>query len=344
MAMRRFRSIAMLLAVVTGLLVIMLVAVFATQALNAYARKQEANHTLMVVRRATEALLLRETVRIELGVMDMALQAREPASHATIAQLLALHARSENGLTVLGRERSAIGKVRARMAEVQNRRAAANDLLPQVMASTHLAKGARPMAVIALWREHIVAMTVAVEDWSNDHSDTKVNADSFIDEMMRVNALAWNMRSIAGADRRNVGIAIHEARPLSIEQREAFADAEGRFGALWTQIENVERVHVFQPRLKASFENARRVYLVAFRNLRKSIIVRLTHGEKVAISGQEWLRLSNPGLKSIIAISKDALAITEWHAARLARVADRNFQIAVGLMLATFGIFWGVEG
>ena len=55
------------------------------------------------------------------------------------------------------------------------------------------------------------------------------------------------------------------------------------------------------------------------------------------MSGQEWLRLSDPGLNSIIAISKSALAITELHAAKLARQADRNFNIAVGLML--FSIF-----
>jgi hypothetical protein len=219
--MKRFRSIAMLLGVVTGLLVIMLISVFATAALNAYARKQEANHTLMVVRRTTEALLLRETVRIELGVIDMALQAREPASNETVTQIRALHTRSEKALAALGRERSEIAKLRHRMAAVQNRRAVANKLFPQVMASIHLARDARPKALIAAWRENVIAMLIAVDDWSNDHSDAGVNADSFIDEMMRINALAWNMRSIAGAERHNIAIAIQETQPLSIEQREA---------------------------------------------------------------------------------------------------------------------------
>lgn len=83
--MKRFRSIAVLLAVVTGLLVIILVSVFATAAVNAYTRTQEANQTLRVVHRTAEALLLREVVRVELGTMDTALQAPEPASAQTHA-------------------------------------------------------------------------------------------------------------------------------------------------------------------------------------------------------------------------------------------------------------------
>ena len=325
----------MLLAVVTGLLVIMLVSVFATAAMHAYGRKQDADHTLTVVRLTDTALRLKETVRIELGVMDAALQAPQAAAPQTIARIMALHAQSEAVLKHLAREPSLVAKIRARMIAVQSRRAAANRLLPPAIASLHHARDGRRQAARTAWRDAVLAMLLAVDALSTDWSDTIADTDSLVNEMMKINELAWSMRAVAGTDRYNLADAILNGHRLSGEEREAFAGADGRFGALWTQLESSDRAHAFEPRLKAAFEHARRVYLFAFRDLRKDVIARLARGEPVPISGEKWLALSNPGLNSIIAISKHALAITYVHAAELARQADRNFQIAVMLMLGS---------
>ena len=323
----------MLLAVVTGLLVIMLVAVFATAAMNAYTRKQDANHTLMVVHRTAEALLLRETVRAELGVVDTALQAPEPASAQTLSTIKRLHARSEAGLHSLIRKSSENHKLRARIALVQKQRDVTNAVFHRAIATLASPRYARPIELAEDWRTALIALLLAIDTQARDQSDTIENADSFINQMMKVNELAWSMRAIAGADRRRITAAIRQARPLSMEEREAMADAGGRIGALWTQMEVSDREYPFAPRLKAAFESARRIYLTAYQKTRTDIIASLARRQPVALSGQEWLHLSNPGLHSIIAISKHALALTQDHAAELARQADRNFNIAVGLML-----------
>lgn len=331
--MKRFRSIAVLLAVVTGLLVILLVSVFATAAMNAYTRKQEADHTLMVVRRTAEALLLRETVRAELGVVDTALQAPEPASVQTMAQIMALHARSEAGLDALTREVRNNLKPRARIAQVQKQRAVTNRTFHRAIATLGSPRSARPRPVAEDWRTALIGLLFAIDTQARDQSDTIEQADFFIHEMLKVNELAWSMRAIAGADRRRVTTAIREARALSVEEREALADAGGRIGALWTQLEVSHRDRPFPPQLRATFEEARRVFLIAHQNMRTDIISRLSRNQPLALSGQAWLRLSDPGLNAIIAISKKALAITQEHAAGQARLAARNFNIAVGLML-----------
>jgi len=331
----RVRSVAMLLAVVTGLLVIMLVSVFATAAMNAYARKQDANHTLMVVRRTAEALLLRETVRVELGVVDTALQAPEFASTQTLAQITTLHAKSELGLEILTRASGQTPRLHARLVEVQNQRVVTNRMFHRAIATLRSPRDERPNNLAEDWRTAVIALLLAIDTQARDQSDTIENADSFINEMMKINELAWSMRGIAGADRRRVTAIIREARPLSAEQREGLADAGGGIGALWKQIEVSNRQHPFPPRLRTAIENARRVYIVAYQATRTRIIARLSRSQPTPLSGQAWMRLSDPGLSSIVAISKSALAITEVHAAGLARQANRHFSIAVGFMLAS---------
>ena len=333
--MNRVRSVAMLLAVVTGLLVIMLVSVFATAAMNAYARKQDASHTLMVVRRTAEALLLRETVRVELGVVDTALQAPEFASTQTLAQITTLHAKSELGLEILTRASGQTPRLHARLVEVQNQRVVTNRMFHRAIATLRSPRDERPNNLAEDWRTAVIALLLAIDTQARDQSDTIENADSFINEMMKINELAWSMRGIAGADRRRVTAIIREARPLSAEQREGLADAGGGIGALWKQIEVSNRQHPFPPRLRTAIENARRVYIVAYQATRTRIIARLSRSQPTPLSGQAWMRLSDPGLSSIVAISKSALAITEVHAAGLARQANRHFSIAVGFMLAS---------
>jgi signal transduction histidine kinase len=323
----------MLLAVMTGLLVIMLVAVFSTAAKNAYARKQDASHTLKDVRRTGEALLLKEKVRIELGWVETALHESGPGDAHMIARILALHDRSERGLMHLEQQPRSTQKLRARLAELRKRRADYNRMFNQALVSLRAPGSRRAQDLPAAWRDAVLSMLDAVDTQSLDQSDVISNADSFINEMMRISDLAWSMRAIAGTDRRAVANAILQKRRLSRTEREGFIDAGGRTGALWTQFEAANREHPFPPRLRSAFENAQQVYVRAYQDLRSNVISRMTRGEHVSLSGEEWLNLSNPGLDSIIAISKHALSLTEGHAVLLAAQADRNFTVAVMLML-----------
>ncbi len=65
---------------------------------------------------------------------------------------------------------------------------------------------------------------------------------------------------------------------------------------------------------------------------------RLLRGERVAIAGPEWMKRSNPGLNSIMTVSKTALDLTEAHAAQQAAAANRNFYDAIMLMILSIGL------
>jgi signal transduction histidine kinase len=64
----------------------------------------------------------------------------------------------------------------------------------------------------------------------------------------------------------------------------------------------------------------------------------LSQGKQVHLSGRAWVKLSNPGVNSIMAIAKTALDLTESYAARQLAVAHRNFYFAIALMLASIAL------
>jgi signal transduction histidine kinase len=194
---------------------------------------------------------------------------------------------------------------------------------------------------------------VAAINWqSGELSRDTASADTFINRMMKINEAVWLMRRDAGRDRGNIGSAIQGARTLSPGETKKFAQTTGRIDARWSSIEEYARQPITLPELDAAIQRARNTYFAHFRILREKTIDDLARGKPVPVSGYEWLRLSNPGLDSIMAISKTALNLTEIHAAEQEAVAVRNFYVAIVLMflsisLASFTtmyVLWRVIG
>ena len=77
--MKNSGSIRTLLSVITGVLVVMLVSVFAMSANDAFNRKREAARALSIVSITRNMLSAKENIRIEGGVAHAALAAPERA-------------------------------------------------------------------------------------------------------------------------------------------------------------------------------------------------------------------------------------------------------------------------
>ncbi len=71
----------------------------------------------------------------------------------------------------------------------------------------------------------------AINNQSIGLSREIANADPFIDEMMKINHVAWNVRIDAGTDRRDIATAITAARKLSAAQLQQFAEMAGQINA-----------------------------------------------------------------------------------------------------------------
>src|ERR1700722_18454921 len=90
--MKRFQSIGVLLSLITGLLVLLLVAVFANSARQAYEQRQAAIERLSSVQIVRDIYAMAEFLHVEDGRVRMALSASGPAVATARDRLLQLHA------------------------------------------------------------------------------------------------------------------------------------------------------------------------------------------------------------------------------------------------------------
>ena len=338
--MKNFLSISTLLSATTGLLVVMLVSIFAISANDAFNRKGEAAHILSVVSTTRNTLSAKENIRIEGGVAHAALDAQEPASAEVIKRMFGLRYKTDMALISMARQlRPQLANgTSPGLTDILNSKTRYDAIFPQAIAAVRLPKKQRPEKPLADWRSAADKLTAAVDRQSTTLSRDTAGADAFISNMMRINDTAWLVRLDAGNDRGNTGSRILEARAPSTDELQQFAASTGRIDARWAEIEEYASQPYVPSQLKAVIGQARNAYFVHFRALRNKIVADLAVGKKVPISGQEWLKISNPGLDAIMAISKIALDRTEAHAAEQARDAVRHFYVAIALMFLSIGL------
>jgi hypothetical protein len=163
-------------------------------------------------------------------------------------------------------------------------------------------------------------------------------ADPSIDHMMKVNNNAWNMRLDAGRDRGFMQTAVIDNSIPGLALQQSLAETKGKIDARWADIET-EAQHFSIPLiLKRVIADTRKIYFTDYRGLRDDALRRLAGGEKLSMSGADWIEASNPGLSSILAVSTSALDLTEAHAREQTIAARRSFFVAIALMLLSLGL------
>ncbi len=338
--MKRLLSISALLSAITGLLVVVLVSVFAILAKTAFDRQQEAGRILSVTEITRDMLSAKEKLRAELGAIDAALAISKVASSETKNQIIALHTKSEMALSSISEELRvrSTNRTSPQLAEILKRKAIYSALFPEIIRAIRLPAEQRPQSATANWPVVVGNLGTAINDQSIGLSREIVNADPFIDEMMKINHIAWNVRIDAGTDRRDIATAITAARKLSAAQLQQFAEMAGRINAPWAIIDEDISLPAFPPKLKTAIQNANNIYFIQVLNARKEIINGLITGTLASISDGEWIRFSSAGLNSITAISNTAIDLTQAHASEQVAIASRNFYLAIVLMILSIGL------
>ena len=338
--MKNSGSIRTLLSVITGVLVVMLVSVFAMSANDAFDRKREAARTLSIVSIMRNMLSAKENIRIEGGAAHAALAAPEPASAEIIARMFELRSKTDTALLSMTDQFRAqpMNGTSTALADVLQSKAQYDAAFLPAVAAVRLPATKRPAKPLADWRVAADKLTATVDRLSTALSRNRDDADTFIGNMMKISDAVWLMRLDAGNDRGNIGSVIQEGRALSTAQIQQLAENNGRINARWADIEELAAQAAILHQLKTAIAQAKDDYFVHFRATRTKVVADLVAGKPVPISGYDWLRISNPGLNSIMAISKVGLDLTEAHAARQAEIAVRNFYVAIALMFFSIGL------
>lgn len=335
----RTQSIGTLLTAVTVVLAVLLVSIFAFWAKDAADRHRQAAHIRSVVTLKRAMLAPRDALRTELGLERAIFGGPQAADDTLMRDVRRLQAKTRTSLasSIQLLEANSAGSARAGLTGIRKARDAYEAMLPKVTRALAVPGAARPPGLELQWSGVIDDLSGAIDSQSEALSRELINADSFINEMLKINDIAWQARSKAGIDRRYIATALLKG-PAGWVGMEKLERIGGEIDALWAVIRHDVELPFMPPVLKTAMAQAQTKYFGEWQGIRAGIIARLADGETPPISRMGLLALSNPGLDSLTAISRLTLNLTETHARIQERDASNTFALAIGLMLLSVGL------
>jgi signal transduction histidine kinase len=340
---RKFTSIKALLQGVTGLMALVLVAVFASSAQHAFQGRATAEHVHAVVSVSRDLFMAMQSLRVERGTGNTSIETATPVDRETQGEIAALRARGNAALD------SAFAKIGDMgipatdpgLSQILAARSQVDHIRATVDAALLLPKNQRPPAISGLWIASCSKLVDSIDALSERLSAEINQAEPLITEMMKIKQLAWVAHDAAGTDRLQVGAAIANANGISSEQELQFATLAGQMNAAWQVITEDARWLELPAALKNSIARAQMLYFNELRPKRGALLDDIAAGRAPAISGVQWVNLSNPGLEAIVDVADTAFDLSDARAAADLTAAIRNCvgAIALTVFFLGFGIF-----
>jgi signal transduction histidine kinase len=338
--MKRFQSIGVLLSVITGLLVVLLISVFTFTAKQAYDRRQHAAQLLKTVDVLSEVFAALEALRLEQGEMGVALAQSQPVDATTLAKIERLHARSLQALEET-RTRSnleADGPI-PNLPRILKAGDAYRSRYAQALASLHRPLSERRPGLQSEWQATMNALVGVINSRTRIRSMYIADASAFNNETTKIIRMAWSMREILGRDRRLLADAITSRQKLTSAQLQQFAEQEGNLNYPWGVLASDRTdLPTFPLELKRAVGNAEKTYFGEVRIKRREILDALGAGNLPSLSVTEWLTESDRGLRSVTDVSRTAFVLTRAHMEKLLVQANRDFDVALVLMLLSISL------
>jgi len=341
-------SLSKTLTVITGLLVVVLVSVFAVIAKSAFDRQRDADRIVSIVTVKRDMVSAQQALRVEGGSLDLAMERATPVTADALKQIVTLHIRTKATFVLL--KMHADQKFTAGYDKILQQEAVYEGMMPAIMDALARPLDQRSPQLIEKRLRVIADLLAQMNRKSNSLSRSIASAAPLINEMLRVNDVAWQARGDAGTDRHAIMTAILDGGRPSPNTLQFLAGLQGRVSASWVIVADDSRLPEFPPALKAAIARAHWQYFTDFLSWRTEVVGDLAAGKPAPITAEEWVRLSNRGVGSLMAVSSTALDLTESYAASQFQAARENFFIAIALMLASIALalfaaiylIWGV--
>jgi signal transduction histidine kinase len=335
--MRKVLSIRVLLPAVTGLMTVMLVAIFALYGLQSLERRDAAQRIPHIVDASYDLFEAIQAIRLERGAVNRTLP--QGADEPALKEIAELRVHSGNALdSALGKfERlkapgieKSIERLNAARAGLARVRTEVDPLLRQ--ANSDYA------AIRKRWIVSVDLLVDAVDALSFQLEDTLSEADGFVAQMIRVKQLVWPVRSDSGNDRLLLRAAMEEGI-LSPEQRRELDLTAGRIAGGWKLVLEQGNRADTPMQLQAAIAVADQLYFKEFFGFRTHIINELQAGRQVKIDATQWLKLTSDSRQSIYQVAKTALNLASDHATQQAAAAERDFygSLILGVVFLAIG-------
>jgi signal transduction histidine kinase len=345
--MKRFQSIGVLLSVITGLLVVLLISVFAYTAKQAYDRREHAVQLLKTVDVLNNVFAALEAVRLEQGKISIALAHTEPADLATRAKIEELH---KNSLLALEHTHDS-ANVEAdgpipNLAKILRTGDNYRAKYAEALSGLRQPLRGRPASLRREWLDSMNALVAVINMRTRVRSMYIADTSAFNNETTKIIRMAWSMREILGPDRQLIAEAIITGRTITSEQLQQFAEKEGNLNYPWGVLAG-DRVDLptFPKELISAVDNVDKIYFGQVRVTRRKILDALAAGKASPVTVSNWLSLSDRGLLSMTDVSRTAFALTRRSVANSLVEANRELDLALTLMalcisLASFTLLY----
>jgi signal transduction histidine kinase len=333
--LRKFASITIQLQAVTALMALALVAVFATSAERAHTRRAAAERIHAVVSVSRDLFMAMQAIRVERDTGSTGMETATAIDHETQREITALRVRSNTALD------SALAKLKNMgiadsdpdLAKILAARTEFDHIRASAEAAMLLPKTQRPPAIGGLWIASASRSVDSIDALCARVSGEISQADPLITEMMKLKQLASVVRDAAGTDRLLIGAAIANGNGITSEQQQQFATLAGRMDAAWQLVAEDARWLDLPPRLKDRIAKAQKLYFQELRAKRKTLLDDVAAGRTAAITGIEWVNLSNSALEAIIDVANVAFDLSDLQGAKEAGAAARGLVGALALTL-----------
>ncbi|HWE73211.1 MAG TPA: ATP-binding protein, partial [Stellaceae bacterium] len=317
-------------------------ATFAVIAIFAYERMRTADRVLVSADVSRDLFMAMQALMVERGAENTALLTPVLISKVAADTITTLRGRSEHALNeALTRLSTAkLDGTDAAVAAIQASHDLYTQLRRQADEAVRLPFDQRPPGLAATWVADGGKLVDALNALSDVLAANVAHADTFIAEMMKIKQLAWTMRDAGGLDRLVVGAAVAK-NSLPPAVREQTIALGGQVDAAWRTIQDDARLQNLPPKLNDAIATAKQDYFGTVRANHKLIVDALSDGQSLGEAGVQWIDGRNDFLAPLIGIANTAFDLTADHASAGAATAQRDFLIAVLLMLSFvgFGVF-----
>jgi signal transduction histidine kinase len=338
--MKRFQSIGVLLSVITGVLVVLLVSVFAYTAKHAYDRRETAAQILKTVDVLNQVFTAAEMLRLQQGALSTALAEPEPIDAADRANIERLHQQSDGAIhdTYQRSLAEADGAV-PNLVRIRGVYTLYEASYAEALASLDKPLAARPAGIREDWQQASNGMVAVINLRTRQRSMYIADTSALNNEMTKVIRMVWAVRETVGHDRLRIAEAIIKGKSLTSQQLQQFAEQYGNTSYPWAAIQNDRTdLPTFPAAMKQEVDTADQIYFKEVRGLRRQILDALAAGRTPPVTLQGWLNASDPGLKAITKISRTAFILTRAGVAQTLAQANHEFDIALMLMVLSISL------
>ena len=338
--MKRGFSVSTLLSLVTGTLVVVLVTAILVSAMSAFKRERDSAQIMSDARLVRDIVMVREALRVELGMMDTTVRDPAMAGPQMLARMKDQHKKTLAAIDYVEREIAAAKNehMPPELAEGFGRAARDFDrkVFPAVLEAGVRPVHERPQNLITAPSLVVTAMLTLVDKQAAILSRQIASNGPYMSEMMRISDIAWRIRGEAGGERRIYADLIVKPRPLTQDEHQQLARVEGRIAAPWEAIRQPQQDIELPAGLTAAIAEANRDYFGRYATLRRDVLEKLDKRLPVGISGPDWLKISNPVLNTMMQVSRAALDGAEARATT--NLARAKHDLRMALMYALFCI------